>query len=579
MQIKLLSPALLLIMLISYPALPATPERIPGKKAYVELRLKAHIWANVLHDFSENGKRLKLSAYELKRIKKDFPLAEEWELERVLRELEKGVRFFLINSRFNLNLALEVDVHREFKLRSEITMGDSPYFTVKDELYKNERDLSREESYDGLIHIERLFHLGKDGKLVRIRGGGGFTWGVDDERKTAGISTWAMTPPSHFSNNFWLFTHEFHHQLDRLFELSGHPEYWFNHFAKPEGTAGIFGEHFDGNAWILRTWPEELFFDLNFGSVKYFEDADEDGIPDNDSSIAFDERRFGSLKTRKDSDADGLTDLEEALLWQWAEPGLGEELSLYFKTPEPLKADADGDGIIDGADILPLYPVSAIVPKLPASSGETQGSRLPARSPSGIASELSLSWWDDGLSILISASEPVELKVLFDALGDGWWKEADNIYLEIGADGTLTKKHVVNGAGEDKWCFDDPSLLGQDSIKVSMDKVEGSENPFSPYSHLYRIFIRADEKYSFSPKDGSVIGLNIGFRKPKAGLPADALDYYTVFFEPNVLKWLVLGGEDETSAKQALRQHNLEVMRFHPPIKPGEEQKENSASI
>jgi len=538
------------LVLSSSPLIAGTLEKQAGKKAYVELRVKAHIWANVLHDFDSKGRKLTLSRRQVAKIKEKFPMCEDWEIRQVLTDIRKAERFFLVNSRFNLNLAIDTEVHKDFTLRSEITMGDSPYFTVKEELYKEERELAREGAYDGIIHIERLFRLGDDGELVRVRGGGGFTWGVDDERKFSGISAWAMTPTGHPSTNFWLFTHEFHHQLDRMFELSGHPEYWFNHFAKPEGTAGPFGEHFDGNAWILRTFPEEFYRDLKFGKLKYFTDEDEDGVPDNEPKFALDEKRFGSLATKPDSDGDGLTDLEEVLLWQWAEPGLGEELPLSFVEPNPLDTDADGDGISDGEDLLPLYPVPALIPE------KGKGNWLLfAQARDGNLAELRLSYTKDGLFMDLLSQRPIEIKVLLDCGADGWWKEADNIFFVVKPDGSLGRKFVLNGTSEDKWCFEDDSLLKEDSLKIKRNEL--------PQGFLYEIEIKADTAYSFSPEPNRVLGLNVSFR-------ANEEDFYTTFFEPNVLKWLVLGGEDAEESETALRNFLRNAQTFYPPIKPEE---------
>ncbi len=541
----------LLLVLFVQNAFAGAHQWVPTEKPYQELKLKAHIWTNVFHDFDARDKKLKLTRRELEDIRARFPIAEDWEIIRVQRELMKGVRFFLINSRFNLNLNLETQIHSEFTLRSEITKGDAPYFTVKDDLYGDERNLAQAGSYDGLIHIERLFRLNENGELTAVRGGGGFTWGVDDEMKTAGISVWAMTSLDHPSNNFWLFVHEFHHQLDRMFELSGHPEYWFNHFGKPEGTAGPFGEHFDGNAWILRTWPSEFFADLKFGERRAFIDSDSDGLPDYEPALSFDEKWFGSLPTKQDSDGDRLSDTEEALLFEWVEPGLGERVSSDFVLPNPLSPDTDGDGRMDSEDPLPLFPVSPAIP-------QSDGWMLSASDGSGTKASLSLKWSAEGLEISISSSRSIEVKVLFDALGDGWWKENDNIFFTADSQGQITRKHVVNGASDEKWPFDDLSLLQETSISTTFEQAGDS--------YLYSFFIRADENYSFTPKNCNVVGLNVGFRQPEDS-------YYTVFFEPNVLTWLVLSAENGYGAEANLQAHNAEVMTYRNPVKPERKEK------
>ena len=133
------------------------------------------------------------------------------------------------------------------RLHSTIGMADAPYYSPVDApAYGDAR-----KHFDGLVQIAVLYAYDKEtGGLKRIKGGGGFTWGCDNAQRLCGWSWWAATTADNVCGNDWLMVHEFGHQLDSLFEQSGHPEFWFNHIALREGNIARYSEHFDANAYI-----------------------------------------------------------------------------------------------------------------------------------------------------------------------------------------------------------------------------------------------------------------------------------------------------------------------------------------
>ena len=85
----------------------------------------------------------------------------------------------------------------------------------------------------------------------------------------------------------------------------------------------------------------------NWGAIRSAVDNDLDTIPDNDPNVPLDEERFGSSSSGKDTDHDGLSDLQEAMAG-------------IFLVTDPKVEDTDGDGLADGEDSEPVYPLKTI---------------------------------------------------------------------------------------------------------------------------------------------------------------------------------------------------------------------------
>ncbi|MFQ6617388.1 MAG: hypothetical protein ACE5QV_01760, partial [Fidelibacterota bacterium] len=134
----------------------------------------------------------------------------------------------------------------------------------------------------------------------------------------------------------WLFTHEVGHSIDLVaFEGSGLADMW--HGDKPLDYAADFGEQFDYQAGIFRSFKGYLDLKEPWGNVLEAVDMDGDGFPDRDWRVPMDEYRFGSSAETPDSDGDGLTDLEEFMAG-------------IYKGSDPLNPDTDGDGLNDSED-------------------------------------------------------------------------------------------------------------------------------------------------------------------------------------------------------------------------------------
>lgn len=377
------------------------------------------------------------------------------------------------------------------------------------------------DEYPAVVEItcERVWN--SKAKRYEFAPSGGGTYGAD------------MRPgSSHFLGGHdpaWLFVHEFHHQLDSQFHESGYPEYPFNHFAiTPDGFADNFGEHYNGNAWILRNWHNgnlSLWFVNKFGHVVVADDADEDGIPDDCPAVPLDEKRFGSNPLLKDTDADGLTDLDEVLAftWVWEMLVWPTEINARAKyvLPNPTNPDNDGDGIVDGNDPLPIYACKPIIER-----DRGQGTRdkiwfwveedltdVPTpikveRPLQPFRGEIFLSHNGERLMFRFVFNEPVALVHLqLDCLANGYYVGADNLDVRIRPDWNSLKANLdvsVNNAGSpDRWPFADRALIPMENVQVSLQKDEGAKR------YELAVSIRRAEAIGLTLHSDEQIGLAI----------------------------------------------------------------------
>jgi hypothetical protein len=265
----------------------------------------------------------------------------------------------------------------------------------------------------------------------------------------------------------WLYVHEVGHQVVALYDRSVAPDFLFNHFSAWDGTAHRHGEHFDGNAWILREWAGYFDRSLDFpnpsarsgcrystcrwGEVSFPDDLDGDGLPDDAPELPVDEKRFGSRPDREDTDGDGLDDLAELMATYGLEFGHGE---IWAGAPsrhraDPTNPDSDGDGIPDGKDEFPLIPFPPDLPRTkPVLDGMIGEGEYPVRIPledPEFSGEFFLGQRDEFL--FVAGRFPVapgEVKVLLDFNGDGWYCRFHNVDVRFrpGADPAVVVRNL-----------------------------------------------------------------------------------------------------------------------------------------
>ena len=268
--------------------------------------------------------------------------------------------------------------------------------------------------------------------MAVVNGGGALAWGAN---QVLGKGGYCQVPWWEEKLLFsWFMVHEFNHVIDALFASSGHPEYPHNH----PGAARALGEFvphsgtdFDLNAaiiqfWQIPNWPA-LRTNGNWGTIKTYTDNDLDSVPDNEPSVPLDELRFGSSTSSIDTDGDGFTDLQEAMAG-------------IFTRTDPTITDSDGDGIPDGSDAEPIYPLNTTVPAAINLSLAQDITEWPLAGhyffdkPDGATSSLHLAWSENNLYIGVSArtfSSQFPIELFIDANNDGLFYGNDNIKVRL----------------------------------------------------------------------------------------------------------------------------------------------------
>jgi hypothetical protein len=247
---------------------------------------------------------------------------------------------------------------------------------------------------------------------------GGGTNGVPAPWKYGRTTGYTANPfQDRFSRQDWLITHEFHHQIDALMEASGYAEYY--HADQPWKMPGAFGEDFDFNARIIRNAEQHWWLDLKFGTVRTAKDADRDGMPDDDASLPFDERRLGASPAAVDTDGDGLSDLAEFMAGT-------------SRSADPRNPDTDGDMIPDGTDEWPLYPIIPVVCEyLSSSFADLQP--FGAIATDSLAASFRAGWNREGMTMAVQCNTPpppfLGVLIQIDAENDGWFHGFDNYQL------------------------------------------------------------------------------------------------------------------------------------------------------
>lgn len=487
----------------------------PGKKHFWSLPMVTIIFTNVL---------------DSSKMKSDYPdlppLANE-ELDRVKSQIEDGIRFYWMNSGMNLFLDNDYILVDE-KLCHHQIFGSQWWYPPKEEWVARAIGQFGKKVSDYVavqfLACVRDFNV-KTSKYEMRGRGGGFTAGIGANSQY-GLSYWEVTHANHGSGNNWLMGHEFHHQLDELFLVSGYPEYWFNHFSPTVNTAADFGEHFDGNAWILKNWPTANWYDLKFGEIRFAVDADGDGIPDDDPSLPMDEVRLNSNPNSLDSDQDGISDLDEIQLSNWIIEGCGETYGGSALLPNLRQADTDGDGANDGIDSYPLYPFDPQIKYETNSFDKLTNKSIFARLLDQRIHATVYAKWDSAhLSFQFTMDRLAPIKLMIDGNGDGWFLGRDNylIYLRPKDAGTIEIELVlVNCADPKRWPFHDLELAKTIALGSNIELKNGEYvvSVCIPKNDYTGIVLAHDEK----------MGINIGF---SVAMDAAGHQRYLTIFEPN----------------------------------------------
>jgi hypothetical protein len=333
-------------------------------------------------------------------------------------------------------------------------------------------------------------------------------------------------------------------------DFSGFPSLPYNH-PDPSNLGGVYGEHWDVNAFLLSHFPREKWTSLKFGSRTLAKDTDGDGLADDDPRLPMDEKRFGSNPRRVDTDGDGLNDLDEYTTPLGTTHGLNEEMaSQVFHAPDPRKKDSDGDGLEDGRDPYPEYALQVERPKrTPVMDGRI--TEPDEWAPLGVISTDSLQTtnvvmqWDDRyLYVGMHSRIPLDLALDLDGADDGWFAGRDNYRLTIGPPAAGSKDPVISSTIWDWSVFDaskDPNpYLDQSKTLVPPSEISavGGADPSGGYT--LEVAIPYNYKTGLRLYAGKRIGVRVGVRSPGA-------KYAYTLFEPHRLVTMVL--TDDNTAK------------------------------
>jgi hypothetical protein len=476
------------------------------------------------------------------------------ELERIAREVDAAVLFYFVNSGMRVFLDVDTFVADElFVVEPDrpygVAFGGGEDEALRAALKKKKKTVT---DYDGFLFVscEKVY---RNGAWTYPASGGG-TYGPL-KPYNAGRCAWKSG-----GDNSWLFCHEFGHQIDALYDQSGGRGFLFNHFQPWDDTAHCHGEHWDGNAWLLREWAGHVtreqqegwqhatcghrYFTCRWGAVIEAADADGDGFPDRDPALPLDEKRFGSSAESTDTDSDGLPDLAEAMACNWVDFGLNE---IWAGDPaahrcDPANPDSDGDGIADGEDGAPLFPAPTEIPRgEPVLDGAIAEGEWPWSAPfsdTAFEGTVHLAWNEDGLFLALEARiPPRSMRVHVDANRDGWYVGRDNVHVTLRpgggcpghgafhvADGGFAEAALHNCGVQGKWPFYDADGLDAAVLDASA----------SPVGTVVELKLLSRLEYGLECRPGERIGLLMAV-DPGADSPWSEHRGSLTLFEPHTL--------------------------------------------
>jgi hypothetical protein len=103
--------------------------------------------------------------------------------------------------------------------------------------------------------------------------------------------------------------------------------------------------------------------------------------------------------------------------------------------PRPDLPDSDGDGIVDGRDPYPLYPVpAAIAKRTPVLDGQIapgEWNVYRTFEDGELVGTFYMAWDDDALYLALAADRWAEIIAKLDFGQDGFWWGRDNMYLTV----------------------------------------------------------------------------------------------------------------------------------------------------
>lgn len=323
--------------------------------------------------------------------------------------------------------------------------------------------------------------------------------------------TYSHFSPVHNQDIRWVLTHQFHHQLERMFFASGYPDYPVNHFDSTE-IQGFFGEYYDCVAYFLKHCKPADWFALNRGELVIVRDDDRDGLPD-DADVPINNKTFvridpdqgrSSRKQKKTLAPSGITNLPADNSWTTlkklqASNGIVQGVDEVWggKTAPP-----------DGRDQYPLYQINSdIVRKTPHIDGLVQTGewdQFATLYDKDLKATLYLNWDDSALYIGAVTSRQALLNIDLDATGNGWFYGRDNYRISIAPEEAVS--HTIRDKSGSGKAFVSVKILDRKKTESEILLPAGS-NCFYAKDHYafwsYEIVKPVDLKVACGHSDSS----------------------------------------------------------------------------
>jgi len=225
-------------------------------------------------------------------------------------------------------------------------------------------------------------------------------------------------------NLTWVFVHEVQHAIDAVYNENNHPE--MAHGDVPWEFTIPCGEHYDFQAKIFRTFNSYEDIKTPWGILCETSDNDNDGFPDYDPLVPFDESSVGTSIYEKDTDHDGLDDKSEIC-------------NGTFDGSNPLNPDTDDDGYQDGQDPYPRYRLKLYIPfakQKPIIDGFIENTwelicDSVAFTQIGYSPKLFMCYDNDSLYLALQLNNVGIPEFFFDFQNDGWWWGSGNTTMKI----------------------------------------------------------------------------------------------------------------------------------------------------
>lgn len=513
----------------------ATPPADSSRMAFTRLPVMCMVYRTISY-------RDKYPKEEYPQIPDGRTMSED-ELMYLRKATESNREFYFRNSSCKIVLDFDFYVVEDTLWLHEV--GDTdPYWLAPNERVTRDYEIAARqfgenpEYYSGLIcpyawvnypprRTSALRDPSKKDTINIRQAVGGGTNGVPAPWKYGTYSGYTSNPfQDRFSRQDWLITHEFHHQIDALMDVSAYPEYY--HADIPWKMPGRFGEDFDFNAHIVRNALPETWLTLKFGTIVQTTDADHDGVPDDDPSLPFDEKRLGGNPKLKDTDGDRLDDLRETMA------GSSRGTALNNK-------DTDGDGLIDGVDPEPLYPISPVISEI--ARGEDLSSVPFAQSNFDDLHAVTYLRWDDQfLYFRATTDKPANLLIQVDADNDGWFHGFDNFQMRVlnNGDSTWVADYYLRDCSS--WTISPPDR--RDILRVSdllVSSVSHAQNhPSRGKEYSVTVKIPRNDNCGLQLEQGKKISVRFGLQSAVDLQVWDELWVWDELFERNYMMQIEL---------------------------------------